>query len=265
MRYARRMTSRLLERVGPLLFVAALVGLGTLPASGCDGDELPADQLCQPGEEIFCRCPGGAPGTKPCVETGDGFGECGPCDPRETTGPAGQGGFGLNGGVGGFGEGGAGQGGGMGTLSLLSPCSEDDACISGKCRFNYCTIDCGAVSECPYPKSECVSFEGESICMPSCQTAVDCVLYEAPPSQCGFTEAVDNWGVTTCAHWGAAHALKPVGTDCLPFDHQACNLGYQQRQSVCTEQGICAVGCYTNADCPAGKTCSNQGALGNCL
>jgi hypothetical protein len=52
-----------------------------------------AQPLCEPGTEIFCRCRGGAPGTKLCGEAGDGFGECrlsdGECteipDPTTTT------------------------------------------------------------------------------------------------------------------------------------------------------------------------------------
>lgn len=258
--------------VGGLCF-AALVGLATLPTSGCDGETLPAGQLCQAGENIFCRCPGGAPGTKACVESGDAFGDCQPCTDRPSTGPGqqGAGGFGLGPGAGGFGasggggDGGAGPGGGSGTAALLAPCAGDGECASGMCRFNFCTTTCGAVSECPYPASECVPFDATmTICMPSCQTASDCLPYEAPPSRCGFTSAVDNWDVTVCAEWGSAHQLMPPGTDCLPFDHSACNLGYQQLETVCTEQGVCAKGCYVNNDCPMGQTCSGQGSLGNC-
>ena len=58
--------------------------------------------------------------------------------------------------------------------------------------------------------------------------------------------------------------LMPAGTDCLPFDHPACNLGYQQMQSVCTEQGVCASGCFVNNDCPQGATCNGGGSLGSC-
>ena len=263
------MTSRVLERAAPAIAVAALVGFSLLPSVGCDGESLPEDQLCQPGENIFCRCPGGDPGTKACTEVGDAFGECAPCTDRPGNGPAGQGGFGNGPGAGGFGNGPGGQGGqgggAVGANALLDPCDEDNECASGICRFNYCTVGCQAVSECPYPQSECVKFDDTlSICMPACQTAVDCVVYDAPPSQCGFTRAVDNWGVTVCANWAESHMLKPAGTDCLPFDHTACNLGYQQQQTVCTEQGVCAVGCYVNNDCPDGQTCSAQGTLGNC-
>lgn len=247
-----------------LALAGFLAGLALVSFAGCD-DELPEGQLCQAGENIFCRCPGGDPGTKACSPAGDAFGECGPCSDRPD--PPGQGGFGLSGSSsGGFGPGAGGAGGGgVGTKPLLETCETDSECLSGICRFNYCTVPCSAVSECPYPKSECVPFDDTlTICMPTCETAVDCVLYDAPPSQCGFARAADNWGVTVCAEWGASHTLKPDGTDCLPFDHPACNLGYQQQQTVCTEQGVCAQGCYVNNDCADGQTCSAQGALGNC-
>jgi hypothetical protein len=252
------------------LLVAGLAWLAGLGGGGCDGDELPADQLCQAGENIFCRCPGGAPGTKACLESGDAFDTCGPCEERPSSGPGqqGAGGYGLgpgSGGEGGLGGEGGGSGGGSGTGALLTPCEADDECESGMCRFHFCTQACEQVSECPYPASECVRFDADdTICMPTCSTAVDCVLYTAPPSRCGYTKAVDNWDVTVCADWGDAHALMPPGSDCLPFDHAACNLGYQHMEAVCTEQGVCAEGCYVPADCPEGSTCSTQGALGNC-
>ncbi len=267
MSYAERMTYLTLQRSLPVILLTGLVGIGVLASGGCDGDDIPEGQLCQAGENIFCRCPGGDPGTKACSVAGDAFGECDPCTQRESTGPSGQGsgGFGPTSGAGGFGPGnGSGGTGGAGSLALLAPCSDDGECGTGMCRFNYCTTTCTAVSQCPYPKSECVNFNDETICMPACQTAVDCVLYEAPPSQCGYTQAIDNWDVTVCSNWAETHSLKPDGTDCLPFDHAACNLGYQQKQTVCTEQGICAKGCYVNTDCPDGKTCSTQGTLGNC-
>lgn len=54
-------------------------------------DNKEAQTICEPGTEIFCRCRGGAPGTKLCADDGNGFGECrladGECTeiPPETT------------------------------------------------------------------------------------------------------------------------------------------------------------------------------------
>jgi len=131
--------------------------------------------------------------------------------------------------------------------------------------MGYCTKACATVSECPFPQSECVAAMAQpAICMPTCSTAVHCALYGAPKSKCGYTQAIDNWGVTTCADWEQNHQLTPLSSDCLPFDHDACNLGYPGKERVCVEQGICAKGCYLNTDCPQGTTCSSQGTLGNC-
>jgi hypothetical protein len=176
-----------------------------------------------------------------------------------------MGGTGLGPTTGGGGAGAMGGGGPVGTEPLLAPCSDSAQCESGLCVFNYCTQPCTLVSECPYPQSECVPFDANTtICMPTCSTAVDCAPFDAPPSRCGFAQAVDNWDVTVCAEWGDAHELMPPGTDCLPFDHPACNLGYQQKATVCTDQGVCANGCYVNNDCPDGTSCNGGGSLGNC-
>lgn len=257
------------------MLAMGLVGL--MVPQACSSGDGTVEGLCEPGENIFCRCPGGDPGTKACNEDGESFAECGPCMARPTTGPGQQsssstgsppssttttttGGGGMGAG-GSMGEG----GGGTGTTALLQSCDSDGDCISGLCRFNYCTVACTKVSDCPYPQSECVSFDANlTICMPSCDEASDCTAYTAPPSRCGFTQAIDNWDVTVCAEWADQHQLKPPGVDCLPFDHTACNLGYLGRETVCTEQGVCAQGCYTNPDCPQGQTCSSQGSLGNC-
>ncbi|MBM4374731.1 MAG: lamin tail domain-containing protein [Deltaproteobacteria bacterium] len=48
----------------PLLFVVTC------------GDSKSSQTICAPGTEIFCRCRGGAPGTKLCADDGGGFGEC---------------------------------------------------------------------------------------------------------------------------------------------------------------------------------------------
>jgi hypothetical protein len=234
-----------------------------------DALSCPPEQLvcCSPGDNIFCRCPGGAPGTKLCNAAGDGFDECGPCEARETTGPGAQTSTGSGGnGSGGNATGGnSGSGGGVtGDKPLFAKCETGADCMSGTCQDRYCTKSCATVSECPYPQSECVTRNGESTCMPTCTTATDCSSFDAPPSACGYAIAIDNWDVTVCGDWADAHELMPIDTDCLPFDHPACNLGYQGRERVCSELGVCKVGCYTNADCGQSRVCSSQGTLGSC-
>ncbi len=250
--------------------VAMVLALGCAPV-----EETVQESLCVPGENIFCRCEGGDPGTKECLSSGEAFGDCGPCEPRPntssgtggSTSTSGTGGSTSTSGTGGGGVGGGGGGAIPGDQPLLAFCEQDGDCQSATCRFHFCTKPCNLVSDCPYPDSECVvnNPAGMSMCMPTCDTAGDCSPYQAPPSMCGYTTAVDNWDVTVCADWGDSHALMPINTDCQPFDHSACNLGYPGTQLVCPGQGICIQGCFLNSDCPQPTTCSAQGSLGNCL
>jgi hypothetical protein len=238
------------------LFVATpVLVLASLHA--CKSEEVAG--LCNPGDEIFCRCRGGDPGTKPCQEDGNTFGECGPCEERPTTGPGEQGSPASS-------SSSSGPGGGTpGEKPLFATCMDDSECESLTCRHNYCTKTCDKITDCPYPQSECVRYgDGDTICLAACETAVDCTPYGAPPSMCGFTNAIDTWWVTVCANWGAEHKVMPVDTDCVQFDHEACNLGYPNREIVCPTTGVCSKGCFVNDDCPVGKTCSAQGAFGQC-
>jgi hypothetical protein len=225
------------------LSFAAFVAL----AASCGEEEQ--GTLCEPKSEIFCRCPDGGPGKKTCSEAGDAFGSCKGCKERDESlgggSPVGEGGFG-------------------GGAALYRVCSTGDQCESGFCQSGYCTLPCAKVSDCEYPIAECVPFAGQTICMPTCKTAIDCEPFGAPQSRCGYAPAIDNWGVTTCAHWGAEHQLVPDDSDCTPFEHQDCNLGYDGREKVCTAAGVCKTGCFTGADCSAG-TCSSDGSeLGSC-
>jgi hypothetical protein len=257
-RYARESASMRRSRFRFGLVLSAALSLGAWMAHGCTDDG--AAGLCSPGDEIFCRCRGGDPGTKPCAEDGNSFGECLPCEGRETTG---EGGESTSSNQGGFGPG---PGGGTpGDKPLFAQCMDDQECESSTCRNNYCTKNCEQPSDC-LPKAECVETESDgTICLAVCETAADCEPYEAPPSMCGFATAVDTWWVTVCANWGGAHQVMPVDTDCAPaFDHEACNLGYPHKEIVCAATGVCTKGCFTNDDCAEGISCSTQGALGNC-
>lgn len=260
--------------------------------------ETPPETLCDASTHIFCRCPGGQPGTKQCADDGQQFGECEPCDDVDdpygtsgdsyqppdppSSGPSGSSssssGPGAGGGDPGPGAGGGppinGNGGGdnngpvdpNATVELLEACSSDGECKTGICRSGYCTQQCSVVSDCPYPKGECVKFDNtQTFCMPSCNSAVNCSAFGGTDSQCGYAVAIDNWDVNTCAHWAGKHQLIPNDRDCLPFDHSACNLGYAQREKVCSSDGKCTTGCFVDKDCEQGKTCSAEGgAQGEC-
>lgn len=237
--------------LGSVVFVCGTLTAWLVPACG-EGD-TPTGSLCEPLQKIFCRCPGGDPGEKTCNSNGDAFGACEGCDPRPDVEGSG---------------GGAGVGGGVpnpDALPFLRPCTDDVDCQSDVCEFGYCTHPCAKVSDCEYPISECVSHGGVTVCMPACKTAVDCEVYGAPPSMCGYAPAIDNWGVTVCSNWGADHELAPVDSDCAPLDHEQCNLGYPHRERVCTPEGVCKAGCFSVSDCPNGEKCDSDGAtLGSC-
>lgn len=249
---------------GGWLGTIALLGIAL--AAACGGDDPVVEQttLCEPGENIFCRCPGGDAGTKQCNEAGDGFSDCEYCEAREDIGGVGVGGYDPGPG-GGAGEPVGAGGSGVTGLDLLRPCLDSTECASGLCTNNYCTIECTRPSECPYPEAECVPWDGSAVCMPACTTAGDCEIYGAPPSLCGYAPAIDNWSVTVCASWGGGHELLPEGSDCPPLDHEACNLGYARRETVCTPEGVCAGGCFKESDCQDGTSCSSTGTdLGDC-
>jgi hypothetical protein len=265
---------RLTELSSLLLLGAAAL---TVAFAACSEDEA-GDGLCEAGEEIFCRCPGGDAGTKPCKDDGSGFGECAPCEER----PSGSGSTtsgGTTSGTGtssssstsssGSGTGGAGGGTSTGSAALFDTCTEGSQCQSGHCPMGFCPlldcpneVDCGGLGV-----GECVDLGGQKQCLPSCTEQSDCDPYGCAGtlcSECGYTtEASIGWPVTVCADWGADLAFPPEGTECM--EDVTCNLGHTGKEVVCQSFGVCAVGCYDTAqDCPMGTTCSSQGAIGTC-
>ena len=178
------------------IFVAMLLLLLAYACSGSNTDE----GLCDPGSEIFCRCPGGGEsGTKRCNDDGQSFSECrlGPstkCDDRpgngsSTTSSSGNGSS-------------SSSSGGTGDLPLYAYCKENSECMSGLCPMSYCTKKCKEIEEC-LPNAECVQLDGEKRCRPKCKVQQDCDKYMLP-SQCGFALAIDDWGVAICANWEGA-------------------------------------------------------------
>lgn len=276
-----------------LAAIAALVVGGA--AAACSGESAAPEQetICDPGENIFCRCPGGDPGTKQCRSDGMGFeacvgryGECAPGDDPsggsggESSGsssdPSGSGEATGAGGSGSGGEGGAGTGtsgssgstgstttsgsGGGEGKALFEPCVKDADCASQSCPMGYCTKGCQKFDDCPLDQAECVTFQGSSLCMPKCDTQNDCNKY-GPPSECGFTKAVDGFPVFGCADWLGSLALPPEGANCKQDDD--CHLGHAGKEFVCAF-GACTTGCYEDFDCPLDQFCPSQGALASC-
>jgi hypothetical protein len=223
---------------------------------------------CDPGENIFCRCPGGEAGTKTCLDDGKSFDACvtrtGACpDPAGSTAAASSSGAGGSGGGGATtGSGGSGGSGGAITMqALYAPCAKDEECSSGKCPMGFCTKDCAKYDECTLGTGECVQIAMMQICLPTCTTTTACDGDFGAPSTCGYTKAVDGTPVTTCADWKETLKLPPEGANCT--DDLACNLGNQGVQAVCAFMA-CTKGCYAQSDCPANTMCSSTTALGSC-
>lgn len=198
---------------------------------------------CTPGDTLFCTCDDGAAGEKACNEDGSSYSAC------------------ACGGSGGGESGGRGSGGGAPGKPLLSPCLQGDECESGSCPMGYCTKDCTKVSDCPFGAAECVTFDGASFCMPTCKDQSDCNVYGSP-SECGYTPAIDDFPVTTCADWLGDLAVPPDGHPCM--GDTDCNLGHVGKELVCTFE-TCTTGCFVDEDCAGAQTCSSNGStIGSC-
>jgi hypothetical protein len=239
-----------------------------LAAGACGGGAGSAEKVCEPGENIFCRCSGGEAGTKTCKGDGLSFEACvtrsGACP---TPGTGGSGATGATGGTGGSGATGAtgGSSGGVGGattgLPLFAACGDNAECESMDCRFGFCTQGCAKYDDCVLGKGECVPVKGVLVCTPDCQLTSFCEGKYGVPSACGFAQAVDGFGVTTCADWEDLLQLPPDGSDCA--NDEDCNLGNLGKAWVCSFNA-CTSGCYVAGDCAAPKTCSSSGNLGKC-
>lgn len=235
----------------PLLAMLVLV-VGQA-AVACSGAEQSAGGLCQPGENIFCRCRGGDAGTKRCSEDGQSFEQCyaawGACE--EALGPRAEG------------SSSSGEVGGGGKV-LFEPCGSDSECDSGLCRMGYCTQQCGKWQECSDQAAgiygDCVQIEGAAQhCVPYCGSQADCEGF-GPASSCGYALAVDAVAVSVCADWSGV-SLPPDGAAC--DDDWDCHLGWAGVERVCIS-GSCLGGCREMDDCPEGQSCS-PGDPGTCI
>ena len=72
-----------------LAILVAAFGVAPAACKKADTATSADAKLCEAGENIFCRCPGGAAGTKQCKADGMSFDSCvgrdGPCAPPSTT------------------------------------------------------------------------------------------------------------------------------------------------------------------------------------
>ncbi|MBI4699875.1 MAG: hypothetical protein HY744_01695 [Deltaproteobacteria bacterium] len=231
-----------------------LLGLATAVAVACAGkDESGKETLCVPGENIFCRCRGGAAGTKQCLDDGNSFGSCetsaGDCDEAPGQPPGGgSGGASVPPGGGGAPPSEPGQ--------LLAPCADDAACDDGlTCPGGYCTKPCTSYDQCAPPEpaepGDCVKVKGHAWCVPYCLTQADCEPY-GPDSRCGYTpDALPPYDVVVCADWGESPQLPPDGYPPDPYvceDDAVCNLGLQHVERIC-QNGSCMAGCHESSDC----------------
>jgi hypothetical protein len=57
------------------VYILVLAHVSALAFAACDSD-ADDDEICDPGTNVFCRCPGGEAGTRECNKRGDDFGEC---------------------------------------------------------------------------------------------------------------------------------------------------------------------------------------------
>ena len=58
------------------LLTASMLGASMLLAFACGNSETEPEGKCDPGTNVFCRCPGGDPGTRECQDNGEDFDEC---------------------------------------------------------------------------------------------------------------------------------------------------------------------------------------------
>lgn len=242
---------------------ASVLGLSAVSVVSCTNEVEEAEPLCVAGSNVFCRCRGGAPGTKQCID-GNSFGPCesasGSCDEQ----------------IGGGGEGGSSKPPGGGPPpppgELLAPCTTSTECATGHCEMGFCTKGCGDYQECAPPEpaqpGDCVAVPGvvidgaPGVCVPYCVEQSNCEVY-GPNSRCGYTDdSFPTFDVVVCADWDQVSLPPdgyPEGFEC--DDDALCNLGLLGVERICTPEG-CADGCNVDDDCPDLQECS-AGTCGN--
>lgn len=233
-----------------VLGAAATFGLAiTFVACGDSGTE----PECEPGLEVFCKCRGGVPGTKTCLDDGFSYGECatteGPCpeipdttssgptmictpDEEQTcscdTGEEGTklcSSDGLS-----FGDCTTASGpcGSTmtGTKLLYETCAAGGECLTGVCEGGYCTRSCEDFTVCidadnDIFNGDCIVLEGgaKQLCAPYCIEQGECAVFGVD-SVCGGALTLDepepgiHYSFAACANWGEDVIGLPYGTLC---------------------------------------------------
>jgi len=214
---------------------------------GCKEEET----LCNPGDEVFCKCRGGQEeGTKTCLADGNSFGPCtrpeGECpeieDPTTSTGTpmicvpgtdvipcecdnGDEGSATCTSDGLGFGDCTLDTG-PCGTTTtgdklLYVACASGSECQTGVCDGGYCTRACEDYTVCVDDANgkygDCIVLEGgtKQQCAPYCTAQSDCAGFGAE-SACGGAIALDDatLAFAACANWGAELGGMPYGTSC---------------------------------------------------
>jgi hypothetical protein len=230
----------------PLTWVALISVAVALALPACDGDDEGAGTLCDAGSNIFCRCPGGEPGTKACLDDGESFDECvvgvsEPCPDRPSSSTSGTGGGSSQ-----FCEAGT---------SVYCTCDDDS---DGSKTCNHEGTDFG-----PCVCSGGVGGSGGGTAGGEC-----CDVQETPG--CGVTEvetcvcAQDSyccdtqWDATcvtevdqfACGSCGATSGDKPLFAPC-------------EADAEC-QSGLCPMGYCTTTGCTGYGDCGGMG-VGECV
>jgi hypothetical protein len=271
-------------RYWAFLALSTLVG-GTFFACGDSGVET----LCNPGDEVFCKCRGGFDGTKTCLEDGNSFGDCvtpdGPCPEIETSTSSGDAMLcepgeektcecadGMTEGTQTCEEDGESFGACMlngsecamaGTKGIYEACETGAECLSGTCE-GFCTKPCGNYMECAEGMlfGDCVNYGDRQLCAQYCLAQEDCAGYGyAADVICGGFIALDDpsFSAGACGRWGADAQGLAFGTVCDndlgevfiggQWYVAQCDLGLTGKQNACIF-GECSPGCIDDQDCP---------------
>jgi hypothetical protein len=259
------------------LATGALLGL----SAACGDSSETSDALCNPGDEVFCKCRGGFEGTKTCLDDGQSFGECttpdGDCPeiPETTTstgsttslctpgeeifcscddGTEGSKACSADGeSYGDCTTANGPCGAGTGDALLFDQCTDGSECSTGTCVAGYCTRECASYQDCVDEPNmifgDCVRFDAQTqLCAPYCTNQEGCSAL-GPAIQCGGTAALDDpqLSLAVCGDWGGMAKGYPYGTPCDATTGEILFLGDNLLVSDCDlglagAQNVCLFG-----------------------